>query len=294
MTRPGVPALALATLLAAAVGLPAGALAVTPGTKHAVAPKRTGLPFEPVAFPADGDSTALTGWWFPGPAKAAVVVLAPRGHGTMADYLPSVIEFQKRGFGVLTFDYRDFGPASAGEVDSLREVIFASRWVDDVVGAMRYARSRAKGPVFAWGQDLGSVTALAAAARPGHSCDALAIEGVFRTTQDQLRWNGTSQIPGVPQHHVKLVNPADDPTSAAARLQVPLFVVLAGKDVVTPPETTKLVVRRTLSRIDQIVLPDAAHEGAELSPAYFDRVCGWFKMITAMLPPPAPSTPPGP
>ena len=63
--------------------------------------------------------------------------------GLTADLLPVVSEFASRGFTVMTFDYRDFGPAGPGEADSLVQLAFASRWVNDAEGALRYARSRA-------------------------------------------------------------------------------------------------------------------------------------------------------
>ena len=49
----------------------------------------------------------------------------------------------------------------------VRDVIFASRWVDDGEGAALLARARAAGqPVFAWGQDLGASLAVAVVITP--------------------------------------------------------------------------------------------------------------------------------
>ena len=69
---------------------------------------------------------------------------------------------------------------------------------------------------------------------------------------------------------------------------MPLFVVIAAKDDVTPPAVTRDVVRQSLSLIERWTLPSAGHDGAELSPGYFDRVAGWFKHIASSLPPPQP------
>jgi hypothetical protein len=65
--------------------------------------------------------------------------------------------------------------------------------------------------------------------------------------------------------------------SAAARLMVPLFVVLAGQDAVTPPATTQQATQRSLSRVDRWTIPQAKHEGAESTPGYYDRLARWFK-----------------
>lgn len=272
--------------VAAAILAATPAFAVTPGREHALDPARTGLPFETVAFPSAVDSVKLTGWWFDGPAKSPVIVCCPRGRGTMADLLPSVRELGRRGFTVMTFDYRDFGPGGPGEADTLAHLVFASRWVNDALGAMRFAKARGAGRVvFAWGQDLGGPVAIAAGARDWTAVDAMAVEGLFRTSLEQVEYNGTAQIPGVQRQHRIAVEARDEPVSSVPVLRVPLFVVLAGKDAVTPPEVTKRLTMRSVSIIDQWTIPAAAHDGAELTPGYFDRLAGWFRRIAALLPP---------
>lgn len=264
------------------------AFAVVPGQHHALDPHRTGLPFEEITFASAGDSVKLSGWWFDGPAKAPVVVCCPRGTGTMADLLPSVRELVQRGFCVMTFDYRDFGPGGPGDTDSLRTLIFATRWVYDAQGAFAFARTRGAGRlVFAWGQDLGGPVALAVGARDARLVDAIAVEGLFRTAIEQVESNGTAPIPGVlPQHRLQ-VDTRDEPIATVPILHVPLLAIIAMKDDVTPPEITKRLVTQSLSRIDRWVIPGAGHDGAELTPGYFDRLAGWYKGMAAQLPKPA-------
>jgi len=267
------------------------AAAVEPGTKHVALPAALGLVAEDVRFPA-GDSVQVSGWWFQGPKDAAIVVVASRGTGTMADMLPAVRELQARGFGVLSFDYRGFGPGNGPEAaDSLKYVMFSSQWVEDMLGALRYARSRGGRHVFAWGQDLGGAVALAAAARERVSCDGVAVEGLFRTSQEFLLMNGTASVPGVTDIHRRLVQGSDEPTSAASRLMVPLLAVLAGKDDVTPAAVTKLVAGRAPVRWDVWAIPEAKHFGAEQTPGYFNKIAQWFKQWMAF--PPAGRQPEG-
>jgi len=84
--------------------------------------------------------------------------------------------------------------------------------------------------------------------------------------------------------HRLYVDPRDEPISTVPVLRVPLFVVLAGKDDVTPPDVTQRVAMRSLSIIDRWTIPAAKHDGAELTPGYFDRLAGWFKRIAMQLP----------
>lgn len=276
----------LLTLMACVGALPAHAVA--PSVVHRMSPSQTGLTFEQVRFPASGDSLSISGWWFEGAAGSPVLVMCGRGQGNMADLLPSVREFASRGFTVLTFDYRDFGPGSAGKVDSLQNVVFASRWVNDAEGAFRYSRARARGRfVFAWGQDMGGPVALAVAGRDRRLLDAVAVEGLFRTAQELSFFNGTSQLPGVQERHRMLVLGSDEPVSTVPMLQVPLFVVIARKDPITPANLTQEVTRRSLSRIDRWIVPEGGHDGLELTPGYFDKLSDWFKQLMKLLPAPS-------
>jgi alpha-beta hydrolase superfamily lysophospholipase len=260
------------------------ARAVEPGIGHAVTPASLGLEAEDVSFPAR-DSTTVSGWWLQGAKAAPAVVIASRGTGTMSDMLPAAQQFLARGFSVLTFDYRGFGPGSSAEaVDSLRYIIFSSQWVDDMLGALSYARARGGSHVFAWGQDLGSVVALASAGRRKGACDALAVEGLFRTSQEALNANGTAVMHEVVVRHRRLVRRPDEPIMVGPRLTVPLLVVLAGKDEVTPPAITKTVFAQSRVPTETWEIPGAGHQGAELTPGYFDRMAAWFKRWTALPP----------
>lgn len=258
----------------------APAFAVTPGTRHATDPKAFGLAYEAVTFPA-ADSTPTAGWWFEPARGQPVVVIAPRGSGTMADLLPAVREFQQRGFGVLTYDYRGFGPGATPD-DTMKTVVFASIYVDDHLGALHEARRRA-GPdrhVFAWGQDMGGAVVLAASARDRKTATAVAVEGLFRSSQDVLRANGNSTVWEIVRRHQRMVEGGDEPISAAPMVRVPMLVVLAGRDDVTPPAITREVTSRRSFRVTYWPLPNAGHAGAEQTPGYFDKVTAFFREWT--------------
>ena len=147
-------------------------------------------------------------------------------------------------------------------MDSLRYILLNSQWVGDMLGALRYARARGGAHVFAWGQDLGSAVALAAANRERASCDAVAVEGLFRTTQEALLANGTSVLHELEIRHRRLVEGRDEPISAASRLRA-RFVVVAGRDKVTPPAATRTVEGRVPGHAEVWSCPTAGHEGAE-------------------------------
>lgn len=241
---------------------------------------------QPVTFRSPRDSVSLAGQWFPGDAEGPVVVLMPRGRGTAADRLPNVRELLGRGFSVLTFELRDFPTPGTPVPDSLQHVLLASRWVDDAVGAALFAREHGGGrPVFGWGQEMGGPVALAAAARPGRPYDAVAVEGLWRQSHEQARFNGTAQIPGVLERQRALLRGNDEPISVVPMLQVPLLVVIAGRDSITPPRVTREVARRSASLIEQYFVDEAGHEDAERTPGYFDQLTNWFKNLVSQMTP---------
>jgi predicted alpha/beta-fold hydrolase len=288
-TRAKLSVVLLGAVLGACLGsAPAGA--VEPTDKYTAMPASTGLVWSSVSFKSTRDETDLSGWWFEGKPDAPVLVLFDGSKGNMSDLLPSVREFVARGFNVMTFDYRDFGPAGPGAVDSLLQLAFASRWVNDGEGALRFARDKAgKRPVFAWGQELGGAVAVAAGSRSRSNADAIACEGLFRTVAELLRSSGLAQIPGVSDRHRFLVETNDEPITAVSGLAVPLLVTVAMKDDEWPPAVTQDAARRSLSRIDRWIVPDGKHLGLEKTPGYYDHMGGWFTKIAAMLKAAAPT-----
>jgi dienelactone hydrolase len=272
------------TVALALIALGGAAHAVQPSDRWSAKPSSIGLQWEQVSFASTRDEASLTGWWFPGEKGQPVLVLCADGRGSMADQLGNAREFVSRGFSVLTFDYRDFGPAGPGPVDSLTQLAFASRWVNDTEGALRFARRRAEGrPVFVSGQGLGGALALAAVGRSRENADAVACEGLFRTLNELLRSSGLAQVPGVPERHRFLVETSDEPLAVVPNLTVPLHVAIALKDEVFPAAVTREVVSRSLSRIDRWMLPEAGHEDIAAAPGYHDRLAGWFRRIAGML-----------
>jgi alpha-beta hydrolase superfamily lysophospholipase len=258
------------------------ALAFQPSAKYAADPNALGLKFNDVSFRSSRDSVLLHGWWFAGRDTAPIVVVCPSETGNMADKLWSVREWVARGFSVLAFDLRDTGPASAGDVDSLHEVVFSSRWVNDSEGALRFAREKSNGrPVVAWGQDMGGALAFAAAGRQRGNADAIAIEGLFRTSQEQLLWLGLSQDPAVVLRHRILVHPPDEPASMATRMRTQVFAVVAGKDEVTPPAVTQQLLSRVPAARETWLVPDGGHVHLERTPGYFDRVADGLRRALA-------------
>ncbi len=270
--------------LAATLLSVASAQAVSPLDKYNVLPNSTGLKWSSVDFKASRDGAQLTGWWFEGKPDQPVIVMFDRDSGNMGELLGVAKGFVERGFTVLTFDYRDFGPAGPGPVDTLVQLAYASRWVNDGEGALRFARSRAGSrAVFAWGQDLGGAVALAAAARDRTNADGVSCESLFRTLPELLRVSGLAQVPDAARRHRFLVETSDEPLSAASGLLVPLHITLGKTDDVWPNAWTQEVARLSLSRIDRWIVAEGGHKGMERTEGYHDRLASWFQRMNGLI-----------
>ena len=278
---------AIAGLERAWIGMGAALLLLVVGRAHAATASGprpgTASHAEPPAAMSflSPDSTRLTGTWYSGPKGAPVLVLVPRGRRPDPGLDSLALLFQQRGFSAMTFALRDPAPADA-EKDSLRYLILASRWVEDVVGALRAARARSDSTMhlFVWGQGMGGVLAVAAIARIPGVCDALAAEQLYRTTDDAMKLNGTFVIPEAIQIRNLHLYPPDEPISAAARLNIPALAVLTGPDAGTPRDLTLQVLSRDRGRVERWKRPWIATTGLTPTPADADTLAAWFTKWT--------------
>ena len=259
------------------------ALALAPTRAYKTTPEKLKLKFEPLKLVAT-DSTRLDGWWFPGPPSSPVVVMAGSGVGNQADLLPAVSQLLKRGFTVMTFDYRGFGPSGSGPSDSLRRLVYSSAWVRDMAGALKAARQRA-GPhrhVFAYGTDLGSGVSIAAAART-RTTDGVVVDGLWAMTREYVLNAGLSQDYRAVQYMNTQVETDDEPAIACVSLKVPLMLITCECDSLMPPVNAQAAARGATVRLDIWNVQDARHgESIAKSPDYYERLTRWFKMLAAI------------
>ena len=269
---------ALAAVLLVAVPAMAAIAAASPARHPPPAP-----PALPAAIQfVTADSVKLAGVWFAGPAKSASIVIAPRRRGREADLLETAAEFQRRGFGALVFSLRDSLPADR-ERDSLRYVVLASHWVDDMVAALKAVRARVDSTrhVFAWGQGLGGALAIGAAAREIGLCDAVAAEDVFPTADYVMRNNGMAVIPEAVRAQFRALSGGDEPFSAASRLRIPVFGILVGHDAGGPGDAALAALQRTRGPLERWLRPGVVSPAPPPGPAQIDTLANWFRRWTA-------------
>jgi uncharacterized protein len=124
-------------------------------------PEDLGLNYKPVHFPS-ADGIILSGWWIPAEGSPNTIIFLHGFAGTMDPDLKYVPAFIQAGYNVLMFDFRAHG-RSRGNRTSL-----GALEVNDVVGAIQFAKSCSSWAIGLMGFSMGGRAALLTAAKhPG-------------------------------------------------------------------------------------------------------------------------------
>jgi pimeloyl-ACP methyl ester carboxylesterase len=119
-------------------------------------PSEYGMEYEEITFPA-ADGMSLCGVWIPSPGSTRAVVIL-HGHGGSLDWdIQRAPYFHRAGFNVMLFDFRAHG-RSAGQVAT-----FGYLERQDVVGAVRFLRSRGVERIGLLGFSYGGMASMLAA-----------------------------------------------------------------------------------------------------------------------------------
>lgn len=194
-------ALAAGGMIAGAVG--AGyyvASAITrpgkpsPRDEYTFSPFELGVPGEDVTFlPEQGDHF-VRGWWLPRPESQRVIIACTGYRAKRSDLLGISSALWRAGNNVLLFDFHGHGSGVGAPVT------LAYRELDDLLGALDYARRHAPGArVGVIGFSMGAAVAILAAARRPE-IQALVADSSFATHRDEVRfsieqaWHGPAPV----------------------------------------------------------------------------------------------------
>jgi uncharacterized protein len=208
-------------------------------------PASAALSFESVSFHSR-DGTLLSGWFLPaiGPDKGTVVHMHGNAqnmsaHWLYAGWLPA------HGFSVFTFDYRGYGN-SQGTPDP--RGIF-----EDAIAALDHAHSRHE-TLYVFGQSLGGMLAIAAAAARPHGIRAVCAEAPVHSYS---AW--AEDV--MPEKELVL----DDTHCAsewAGKLATPLLLLHGNHDRVVPHEHSERIFAVAPEPKRLVTIPGGEHNDA--------------------------------
>jgi uncharacterized protein len=178
MLTPVLGIAAAILLLTAFVRLVEPHMAFFPAAGESVTPRELGLEYESVTI-GTSDGERLHGWSVTRPGARANVLYFHGNGGNLSIWAPVVAGIVRKGFTVLTFDYRGYGLSSGRPTE---RGLYAD--VDAIVEHF-WRDSSAALPVVYWGRSLGvTMAAYAATVRPP---DALILESGFPDAPSLIR-----------------------------------------------------------------------------------------------------------
>lgn len=252
-------------------------------------PADYGIEFESARFMSRRGDVTLDGWYMIGQADLPVVIFGHGlGVGRAGDGMTELgAMLNRRGFGVLQFDFRAHGLSEGDRV--------SSGWHErmDALGAYDFLVARGVPPssIGLHGVSMGAgAVCLAAAEEPG--IRALSLDTPYARASDMILREASLRI-RLPERVIAIFVPCAvflarklfdislegmAPERAVAELDYPILLIHGTEDSRIPPEQSERVFRASPEGSQIWVVEDVAHAGSFLAnkPEYADRVAAYF------------------
>lgn len=230
-----------------------------------------GLSYENAAFINEtGDATPLEGWYIPATEPSTKTIVFSHGYGGNREEIWVPIyelawNANQRGYNVLMFDY--------GYVYNEERVVTGGVQESyDLMGAVKYARSRGAEEVIVWGFSMGAGTALQTALR-SDEIDAMVLDSTFVLEPDTL-YHNLKQYADLPKEPsltlLKWLYPSVNGTGIDAvpyeqvkstDYNLPIFFIHGTRDERSPYQNIESIADRQTSPSSQMwLVPGATHE----------------------------------
>ena len=213
----------------------------------------------------------LHGWFFRTPTQPApATIIYFHGNGGNVSYADWVgINFARRGFDVLLFDYRGYG-RSEGDISDERGLF------EDADAAYAYmTRERGVAPerLVLYGQSLGTAAATDLAARK--ECGALILESGLSSASDMA----SVIMPWLPRFLHRLARNKLDSKGKLARVNRPVLVVHGDRDEVIPVAQGHALFEAAREPKQLLIINGAGHNNLSIIGGgnYLDKVAGFIK-----------------
>lgn len=234
-------------------------------------PADAGHAYEDVRFHS-ADGTALAGWFIRAATEGAFgTVVHMHGNAqNMSAHWPYAEWLLERGFNVFTFDYRGYGNSQGRpEPKGLFE---------DAVAALDYSRSRADaGKLYLFGQSLGGMLAIAAAAASPQAVYAVLAEAPVHSysawAEDQM-----------PEKELVLDDSHCASTYVGVLAPIPLLLLHSPGDRVVPYAHSQQLLAAAGDPKQLVTVPDGEHNDAmterhgtryqDIAAAFFRQAAG--------------------
>jgi hypothetical protein len=216
--------------------------------------------------------------WLCSPRKEVdnktTLILAYGDAGNMSYWLNQVAELVKKGFTVVTFDYRGFGESDSFEINN--EYLYYNEFVTDLVSVIRWTKNNHKeNQIGIWALSMGTI--MSTLAFKEENVDFLVAEGFVRNPmkiKQSIKKLKNKEII-LPSDHYKYENDLN-------QLSIKTLLFSGKKDIVTTVEDSKFV--KNLNKQNKLIEFDGNHLGGfkalssvSLGDRYIQEILGFVK-----------------
>jgi len=247
-------------------------------------PQEYGLSFEDVRF-TTSDNLQLYGWWIPSAKSSRTIIFLHGFNGSMDPDLKYASRFNRDGFNVLMFDFRNHG-RSEGKTTGLGAVE-----VLDAEAAIQYARVSGSEKIGLLGFSMGGRVALLTAARDKTIAAIVSDGGPVRFSTAITEGLKNKGIPwGLRQVFAILVQLgasirtgnnlfSNEPIRIKpGQLTVPTLLIHGERDQFTTPSDLQVMISKAGATTELWLVPGVGHREADQPDpeAYLNKLIAFF------------------
>jgi len=176
------------------------------------------------------------------------MILAYGDAGNMSYWLKQVNELVKRGFTVVTFDYRGFGESDYFKINN--DYLYYNEFVDDLLAVICWTKNRTENKIGIWALSMGSIMTTLAVQK--ESVDFLIAEGFVVNTEEIKQ-----SIKTLKKKDILLPDNSNQYEIALKQLSIKTLLFSGKQDVVTTVKHSEFV--KNLSNQNKLIEFDGNH-----------------------------------
>ena len=224
--------LLIAILLLAVSG---NVYALRPEKNYPITPDSMGIPYKNIHLKTS-DGYDLNAWLFSPKKdldKKRVLIISGGDAGNMSYFIYQAFNLTKKGFKVITYDYRGFGKSSDFQINN--NYLYYDEFVTDLQTVINYADSNYKdSKIGLYGFSMGTlISGFAAAKNPNirfYIAEGLILDPIKLV--DRIKEATKSDAKG--SRLIELPNSANQYASVIKKLNIPFLVFAGTEDTHTP------------------------------------------------------------
>jgi len=229
-----------------------------PEKNYPITPDSMGIPYKTIHLKTN-DGFGINAWIF-SPKKDAdkkrILIISGGDAGNMSYYIYQAFALTKKGFKVITYDYRGFGKSSDFQINN--NYLYYDEFVTDLQTVINYADSNYKDcKIGLYGFSMGTLISGFAAAKNPNISYYIAEGFILDPVKLVDRMKETTRSAGKTAGQIELPNSANQYASIIKNLNIPFLVFAGTEDTHTPLSDAIEAIKQKKNR--ELIVYDGGH-----------------------------------